>query len=418
MRRTQTRPTTLALTLALLAAATLAPAAVGTATAQSQQTVTVSGAVTVAGGSSDGDRITVTPLTQNLQRAGEPVQTTVGGGSFSATGVTKAAMYFVRLEHDGAAHYRLASRTEGVTFRLGPSLSGRVVTPDGDPVANQTLLVQSPLGPPVTRVATDANGSFTAGPMRPNETYTVSALRAGVPYRWQVGTNETNATLVARDPSANESLLVATGGNPASHVVQVLPPKSGDGHVVIETVTLHNTGDRPFVGGVTVRLPANASQVEARYQNTTVPTRRVDGSVRINATVASNATTRVAVRYTVPGDTVAKPIGHDTDRVAVVLQGYNVSRVASSPNLAPGDSPIPLLTNDAPLSAGDRISVTLPPEARGSSGSDGQSGASGSMGASGGAGGSGERMPEFPTPPLVGGLVVTVAGTITAYRVF
>jgi hypothetical protein len=423
MRRTPTQSLALALTLALLAAAVFVPAAAtDTAAAQSQETVTVSGDVVVENGTADGDNVTVTPLTQDFRAAGQQVRTTVSGGTFAADGVTKAALYFVRLEHAGAAHYRLVSSNTGANFRLGPPLTGRVVTDEGDPVANRTLLVQSPLGPPVTRITTDENGSFSVAPMRPNATYRVSVMVTGLPYRWRVQTgpagttNGTDARLVARDPSSNESLLVASGGNPASHVLQVVPAQSGDGYAVVETINLRNRGDRPFVGTVTVGLPANASGVQARYDNNTVPVRRVDGDARINATLAANATTRLAVRYEVPTGTVDKRIAHDADRVAVVLQGYNVSNVESSPNLAPGDSPIPLLTNEDPVSAGDRISVTLPGQPSGSTG--GQSGGSAPSSSAGMNGSDGERMPEFPTLPLVGGLAATVVGSIAAYRVF
>ncbi|MFC7174387.1 hypothetical protein ACFQL0_15630 [Haloplanus litoreus] len=54
-------------------------AAVPTATA----TTSVSGTVTVDGDTADGAQVTVVPVTESLQRAGDPARTTVSGSSFS-----------------------------------------------------------------------------------------------------------------------------------------------------------------------------------------------------------------------------------------------------------------------------------------------------------------------------------------------
>jgi len=408
----------LTLVLTLLVATAFAPVALSTgAVAQTQQTVTVSGDVVVENESVAGDRITITPLTQQFQQAGQQVQTTVSAGSYSASGVANAPLYFVRLQHDGAAHYRLVSDPSGVDFRLDASLSARVVTDEGEPVANRTLFVLSSLGPPVQQVTTDENGTFTAGPLRSNATYRVSARVKGAPYRWTVATNRTEpARLVVRDPTRNESVLTATGGNPASHVIQPQSNPTG-GTTVVETLTLRNTGNRPFAGGVTINLPANATGVEARVGNQTMPTRRVDGGVQVNASLAAGATRRLAVRYTVSDDRLAKPLAHDTERVAVVLQGANVSQVETSANLAPGDSPIPLLTNDDPLSAGEEISVTLPDRSGSSMSTGGQSsGGSDAVEDAGAGSGGGSDAPDLPSAALLGALVVTVVAGIGAYR--
>ena len=412
----------LTLVLTLLVATTLAPVALSTgavAQTQTQQTVTVTGDVAIENESAAGDRITITPLTQQFQQAGQQAQTTVSGGSYSASGVANAPLYFVRLQHDGAAHYRLVSDPSGVDFRLGASLSARVVTDEGQPVANRTLFVLSSLGPPVQQVTTDENGTFTAGPLRSNATYRVSARVKGAPYRWTVATNSTEpARLVVRDPTRNESVLTATGGNPASHVIQPQSNPAGS-TTVVETLTLRNTGDRPFAGGVTVNLPANATDVEARVGNQTMPTRRVDGGVQVNASLAAGTTQRLAVRYTVSGDRLAKPLAHDTEKVAVVLQGANVSQVETSANLAPGDSPVPLLTNDDPLSAGDEISVALPDQSGSSMSTGGQSSGGSDAVEDAGAGtgdGDGTDAPDLPSAALLGALVVTVVAGIGAYR--
>ncbi len=404
-RRTTVRTVLLATVLVVAAAAVATPA-----TAAS-----VSGTVTVANGTADGDQVTVTPMSQNMQKAGASVTTTVRGDSFRAGNVTDAAAYFVRVQHDGVSHYALV-RNETANIRLGATVSGRVVDENGTPVEGTRVRLTSPYGPPVASVETGANGSFSFGPMKRNTTYTVRVNDAGVPYQQQVhtGANATGVVMETPPPTSNASVLTPAGGNPASHVVQVLAPQNGSETVAaFETVSLKNTGDRPFVGTVSLSLPEGATPTSAMYQDRQVPFERSTGTVTVNATVAAGDTARVGVAYDLSGRTLSKSMVRDTDRLAVVFRGYQTSSVNHSQNLRTGQSPIPLLTNRQALSSGEQVRVTLPK-------STAASGTSGSTGGATSPGGSApsDQSPRFPALPLAVAMGVTVGGGILAYRVF
>ncbi|WP_433627068.1 carboxypeptidase-like regulatory domain-containing protein [Halomicrococcus sp. NG-SE-24] len=385
----------------LLACLSVLPLATGAA----NDTVSVSGTATVANGTANGDTVTVTPLDENYRRAGPSVNTTVSDGSFTADNVTKAPLYYVRLQHGGFSHYVLTNTTSGVAFELGASISGRVVTENGSAVPNARLLVTSPTGPPVGQVNTSENGTFDVGPLKPNTTYTIRMHRAGVPYRKTITTgNASDVRFVQREPTANDSVLSVSGGNPASRVMQVAPRNNSSGLRVVETLTLNNTGDRPFVGPVHVTLPDGATPTGAMFRDKqTQFTRRGDGVV-VNATVAANDTTRIGVAYRIDNRTIQKTVEHDTDNVAVVLRGYNASQVRHSSNLRRGQSPIPMLTNGEPLDAGDRIRVHVPKDAKKSPGTSANQPAQDGGGS------------DFPVSVLALSFLSIVIGGILAYR--
>jgi hypothetical protein len=407
--------TLLVLALALASLALLsAPAAAAS----------VSGTVTVENGTADGATVTVTPMDSNFRRVAEPANVTVSGDSFEASNVTDAPMYFVRVDRDGVSHYALVQKGQTASIRLGDAISGRVVDGNGTARSGASVRVVSELGPPVASVRADENGTFSIAPVKTNATYRLRVSIGGVPYttRVRTGENATDVVVETPPPTDDESRLVATGGRPASHVVQLIAPQNESGRVTgAETLTLKNPGERPFAGEVTIRLPAGAEPFTGMYRDRRVPVAADGDSVTVNATIAAGESARVGVAYELPGTTLERTLARDVDKVAVVLRGYEPGSVNHSENLAVGDAPIPLLTNDAPLSAGDSVRVELPenPNATAVQSVDEVSTAESSARASDA--GAGEEsdgpMPRFPATALFAALAVVVAGAITAYRV-
>jgi len=359
----------------------------------------VTGTVDVENGTAEGDTITVTPLDGSFQRLGKPVSTTVRDGRYRASGLPNATIYAVRLQRGGLSHYRIVSEPRA-NFTLSATLSARLVTPDGAPVADAPLTVLSRAGPPVSRLRTGPEGRIELGPLQPNRTYTLRTSRNGAPYRFvlRTGTNATGAELRVRPPTADGAALRSTGGDPASHVVQ--PVERNGATTVVERIRLENAADRPFVGPVEVGLQSNATVRSVAIEGQQLQYRRPTDGVAVNASLAPGSRIRVTVRYGLPDGRLAKPVLHDTDSLVVVLQGYDAERVEYTDPLQLVNSsgmPVPMLTTDG-LSAGDRIAVTLP----------------------GGASGGGEEsgpMPRFPATAFAVALLAIVGGGIVVYRV-
>lgn len=381
------------------------------ATATPAAATPVDGTVTVANGTADGEMVTITPMDGNYQRADDPVNTTVSGGSFSAD-APDAPLYFVRLRHDDAAHYALSRNGSQVTFDLSETVSGRVVGPNGTARENVSVALQSELGPVVNATTTDADGHFAFGPVRADANYTVEVRYRGAPYRRAVrtGTNATNVTVRTRSPTDDSGVLTATttANQPAGHLLRVVaPPNASARPTVVETLTLRNTGDRPFVGPVSISLPENVSVFAGMYRGQRVPVTPDGNTVTVDASVAAGDTARVGVAYALDGRTLTKPVAYSPDRVAVVMQGYEADAVDHSSNLRVGDAPIAMLTNAGQLENGETIRVTLP--------SDASSASSGST-ATAAAGGDSNTMPRFPAVELGSLLAAVVVGGIFAYR--
>jgi hypothetical protein len=342
----------------------------------------VSGTVTVANGTAHGDRVTVTPLTADFQRAGSAVNTTVRNTSFTARGVTDAPRYFVRVVHDQSAHYALVDNQSDVRMRLSAEASGRLVAENGSALPGVRLMLTSKHGPVVTSVETGENGTFSFGPLQPNRTYHLRYSIDGVPYnrtfQTDAGTAESTLRVVAREPTANRSTLAATGGTPASHVLQVMAPNNDSGRgsrpMVVETLQLRNTGERPFVGRVAFRLPAGAQASGAMYRGNQVPFQQDGRTVTVNASVPTGESARFGVAYVLNGTTLERDLRYRQDVAAVTFRGYELSAVNHSDNLVRGQAPVPLLRTNG-SAAGETIRVDLP--ATTSSGSSNASGASG-----------------------------------------
>ncbi len=358
----------------------------------------VTGTVSVDNGTAEGDQVTVTPLDGNFERVGEPVTTAVENGSYRASDVTDAPLYVVRLVHNGVSHYAVVQQPTA-DIELSAGLSARLARPDGTPVANATVTVTSPSGPPVTQLQTGPDGRLALDQLQPNRTYSLTARLDGAPYRYalRTGTNATGAQLTVRPPTANEAVLTATGGNPASHIVQ--PIQNGSTTRVVETIRLQNAGDRPFVGPIHVGLPDSATVQSVSIEGQQLQYRRTADGLAVNASLSSGSTIRTSVQYTLADGTVAKSVRHETDSLAVVLQGFDPAAVEHSSNLRLRNAsgmPVPMLTSADALAPGDRVSVALP----GSSGTDASSGS----------------MPQLPTGMLTAGLLAVVVGGIAAYR--
>ncbi|WP_232423934.1 hypothetical protein [Haladaptatus paucihalophilus] len=281
------------------------------------------------------------------------------------------------------------------------------MTENESAVPNAQLLVASPTGPPVGQVNASKNGTFEFGPVESNTTYTLWMRIAGVPYKKTIttGANATNVHFVKREPTGKETNLTVSGGDPASHVIQVSPRQNGSGLSVVETLSINNTGNQPFVGPVHIALPENATPTGAMFRNRQTTFTRHDNGIDVNATIAANDTAQIGVAYNLKGREIRKSLSHDTDRVAAVLQGYNLSQISHSSNLRPGSAPISMLTNQAPIQSGNEIHINVPKNAR-------QMANNQSVDDDGGSNGS-----DFPVTILGLSFLSIVIGGILLYRV-
>lgn len=402
------RKSTPTLTLAIgLVFASIALAAVAGAASP------VTGTVTVENGTADGANVTITPMTQRFQEKGKPVKTQVEGDQFSAD-VPDAPVYLVQVVYDGSVHYDVLQNETTTSMRLERSLSGRVVNASGEPRTNAAVeLVSATTGYSVDRTKVDENGTFSFGPLQPNSTYRVQVTIDGVPYLRTVRTDGNASVTVETPPPTDEaSVLNVSGGQTASHVIQVLAPQNASQRPsVVETLTLTNTGDRPFVGSITLVAPAGATPYGAMFQGRQTEYQRTPRGVELNATIPANSTARVGVAWDLQNRTLRKQFGRSPDSVAVVFRGYEPKNVTHSANLEPGDAPIPLLINSEPIGENDTIRLDLPASTGSASGTGGRT-ASGQQ-----ASAASNSIPEFPALGIFGGLFAIVAGGFVAYRV-
>lgn len=380
-------------------------------------TTSVSGTVTVADGSADGARVTVAPVDENLRSTGNSVRTTVDGTTFSVDAPDSPA-YVVRVVHDGAAHYEVLRNDSTATIDLEAAISGQVVDEAGEPRPNTTVSLIDEAGFSVDRTQAAKNGTFAFAPLESNETYRLAVAVDGVQYRETVSTVDggtQNVTVSTPPPVDEPSVLSVMGGDPVSHVVRVLAPQNRSGLTgVVETLTLQNGADRPFAGTVVVGVPSDGQPYSAMAAGEETNYRRVDGGVAVDVSVPANGSTQVGVAYDIADRTFEKQLRRDAESFAVSFQGYDIDEVDHSENLRVGDSPVPVLTSDGPVSANETVRVDV---------SDARSATAGGNGSAGGANmaetGSSESnsIPEFPTIPVFGSLTVMVGGGLVAYRV-
>lgn len=333
-------------------------AAVPTATAQS--TVSVSGTVTVGGGNADGAQVTVVPVTAEQQRAGTPARTTVRGSSFSVD-VDAASAYAVRVTYGNTTHYEVLRNTTNASMSLSGSIDGRVTDASGAPLSGVPVRVTDSRGFVVAETETDDDGGITVTPVEATETYRVRATVDGVGYRTTVVASENGTvTLVARPPTTDASVLRVANGSQTPYVLQVVPPANGTtAPSVIGTITLRNPTDRPFVGLIELPVPANATPYAAMAGGREAEYRRTDAGVGVNVSVPANGTARVGVAADLDGTRVETAPLRETQSLAVVLQGYDPTAVDRSENLRVGEAPIPMLTNEGPIEAGETVRFDL-----------------------------------------------------------
>ncbi len=364
----------------------------------------VTGTVTVADGSADGDAVTVAPLDDGFQTVADPVETTVDNGSFSYETVDNASMYYVRLEHDDTFHYALVSEGDSPTFTLNQTVSGDLVDENGSPVSNATINVTSQSGPPVDQVNASDDGTFTVGPLQPNREYPLRIQANGAVYNRTLTTgNDTeDVTFELPSPTSDRDVLGLGGGQPANHYLQVGPTNNGTGLFVIDVLSMENGADRPYVGDVEVNVPTDAEVVTAMVGDQRAPVEQANGTATVDASIGEGTTTEVAVFYRLEGWTVEKTVDHDVEQFAVAFAEYDLSQVEFSDNLVEGDAPIPIVTNDAPLEAGDQISVTVDSD-RGDTMPGNES-----------VGGS--QSDDLPVGLLAAGFLAVVVGGLAAYR--
>jgi len=392
-------------------------ATVPTATAATS----VSGTVTVENGTADGAQVTVVPATQTLQRAGDSARTTVRGSSFSVD-APDAPRYVVRVEYEGTTHYEVLRNETRARVDLGGAIEGRVVDDSGDPLSGTSVKVVDDRGFVVTTVETGANGTLSVAPVESSETYQLRATVDGVPYRATVAANE-SATMRVRPPTSNASALrVASEVRPA-YALQVVPPKNASGTPsVIQTITLHNTADRPYVGSVTLPVPTNASPYAGMVDNEEADYRRTDAGVGLDATAPANGTVRVGVAYDLAGPTLTATPRRDVPSLTVVVQGYDPSAIDHSANLRVGDAPVSLLVSDGPVEAGESIRLDLDgarsqgaattPSGGSGAGADASTGTDAASAASA----ESNAIPPFPGLGILGAVGGMVAVALVGYR--
>ncbi|QGX94253.1 carboxypeptidase regulatory-like domain-containing protein [Haloplanus rallus] len=395
-------------------------AAVPTATA----TTSVSGTVTVDGDTADGAQVTVVPVTESLQRAGDPARTTVSGSSFSVD-VADAPQYAVRVSYEGTTHYEVLRNTTRATIHLSGSVDGRVVDDDGSPLSGVAVQVTDDSGFVVTRVETGDDGEFSVGPVEENETYRLRATVDGVPYRRTASAAENGTTIVARPPITDAARLSVANDSRNPHVLQVVPPgNESSAPSVIETVTLRNPTDRPFVGLVELHMPTNATPYAGMVAGEEAEYRRTDAGVELNVSVPANGVTRVGVAYDLTGPVVETAPRRATGSLTVVVQGYDPNAIDHSENLRVGDAPIPMLVSDGPVDAGERIRLDLDGartrgSATGADAGTGNAGAgeSAAVAADDGAA-ENNTIPPFPGLPILGAVGGMVVVGLVGYRLF
>lgn len=381
-------------------------------------TTSVSGTVTVANGSADGARVTVAPVDENLRSTGNSVRTTVDGTSFSVDAPDSPA-YVVRVVHDGAAHYEVLRNDSTATITLDAAVSGRVVDEAGEPRPNTTVNLLDEDGFSVDRTQAGENGTFAFAPLESNETYRLAVAIDGVQYRETVAATDggtRNVTVSTPPPVEDPAVLSVAGGDPVSHVVRVLAPQNrSEPTGVVETITLQNSADRPFAGTVVIGVPPDGQPYSAMAAGEETDYRRVDDGVAVDVSVPANGSAQVGVAYDVADRTFEKQLRHDAESLAVSFQGYDIDEVDHSENLRVGDSPVPILTSDGPVSANETVSVDVSNARSAATGGDGSSG--GSDGTAGTGSSESNSIPEFPTVPVFGGLAAMVGGGLVAYRV-
>ncbi|AZH26375.1 carboxypeptidase-like regulatory domain-containing protein [Haloplanus aerogenes] len=395
-------------------------ATVPTATAATS----VSGTVTVENGTADGARVTVVPVTQTLQRAGESAQTRVDRSTFSVS-APDAPRYAVRVRYEGTTHYEVLRNTTHAEFSLGGAVEGRVVDEDGTPLSGVAVDVVDDQGFVVTTVETDADGRVAVGPVESNETYHLRATVDGVPYRQSVTASaDQPATLTVQPPTSNASALRVAADTRPAYVLQVVPPKNESGvPSVIQTITLRNTADRPFAGSVTLPLPTDASPYAGMVDNREAEYRRTDAGVRLNVTAPANGTVRVGAAYDLSGSTLTTTPRRDVPSLTVVVQGYDPSTVDHSANLRVGDAPVALLVSDGSIGAGESIRLDL----RGARRQESQSAATNDAGSAGAASDTGadetgtdparsNTIPPFPGAAILGAIGSMVLVGLVGYR--
>lgn len=382
----------------------------------------ISGTVTVENGTAEGARVTVVPATQTLQRAGESARTTVRNSSFSVE-VADAPRYVVRVEYGGTTHYEVLQNATRTRIDLGGTVEGRVVDDDGAPLSDVSVDVIDESGFVVTTAETGDDGTLTVGPVEPTETYQLRATVDGVPYRRTVTANE-SVTMTARPPTSNASALRVAPETRPAYVLQVVPPKNDSGvPSVVQTVTLRNTADRPFVGSVTLPIPANASPYAGMVDNREAEYRRTDAGVRLDVTAPANGTVRVGTAYDLTGRTLTTTLRRDTPSLTVVVQGYDPNAVDHSSNLRVGDAPVSLLVSDGPVESGESIRLDLEgarsQQSTGAS-SEASTGASADAGdderAASSASTESNTIPSFPGVEILGAVGGMVLVGLVGYR--
>lgn len=374
----------------------------------------ISGTVTTDNGSADGANVTIAAVSENFTAVGDPVTTTVSESSFAAE-VPDAPVHVVRVATGGGTHHAVLREANSTTIALDATIRGRVVN-DGEGRANTTVELVDASGFAVDSTLTGDNGTFAFDPVESNASYRLRVSAGGIPYQETVNTTagEQNVTVATPAPTDDPSTLSIANRSPAGHVLQVLAPQNeSDVPSIVETVSLHNTGERPFVGNVTIDVPTDAQPYSGMVAGERAQYRRTEGGVRLNLTVPANSTTQAGVAYDLRNESLEKTLRRNATRLAVVMQGYNVSAVEHSANLRAGNASIPLLTNEEPLQANDTISVNVS-----SARADGPHMDLGTPSANATAPSESSSLTPFPTVPIFGGLAVVVVGGLVAYRAF
>jgi hypothetical protein len=387
-------------------------------------TTTVSGTVTAEDGSTDGARVEVVPLTQQQQRADGSVTTTIEGSSFSVD-APDAPSYAVRVSYGGATHYEILQNQTQVSMDLTERVSGTIRNPDGSGTEGAVIEVVDGDEFVVDTYRTNATGSFAFGPLESDETYEIRAAVGDAEYRRTVDPSTTDSvTITAQPPTSDTSILNVANRSPTGHVVQMLPAQNASTNPsVVETVAFENPTDRPFVGTVTIGLPADASPYAAMVGGEQAQYRRTDTGVQLNVSVPANGTTQIGAAYDLTGRQFEKQVVRNTSSLAVVLQGYNTSKVSHSENLRVGSSPISLLTTTGSLDAGETISVDVSgaqmEASAAGAGATSDSGSSADASSSAVETSSSESgsIPSFPGVPILGGIFGSVLVGLGAYRV-
>ena len=163
---------------------------------------------------------------------------------------------FNTFSEDDESHYSeqevLNSAILGANFNLTGILDVNVLSIDGSPVSNLSILLENPLGTIILNATTDNDGKYSFKYLDQNETYQISLTYEGVQYFKEFSfTNESLAQLnfmVYETTRSDEDIII--------NVHEVIVQRGAGFFSVSEYLLYQNIGETVFNSSrLNIRLP-------------------------------------------------------------------------------------------------------------------------------------------------------------------